>query len=200
MSSIGHMKPIASSFFALVVTLLATTNAHAQNASAPAVNAPTTAAHEDGVRFRGGISVGAGGYFGSYETGNADFSATLVGVDGRLGVQINDLIGIYAQPHLSFGTGKDGAATGFTGLFATSVIADFTFFDRIFVGAGGGFGIVNNPSGPELHLRAGAYPLMDHTGKRRKGLVLAADLRVILLDAPYSSAVMPFVSIGYEAF
>jgi len=32
-----------------------------------------------------------------------------------------------------------------------------TLIDQVFVGAGGGFGIVNNPSGPVLHFRAGGY-------------------------------------------
>ncbi len=33
-----------------------------------------------------------------------DYSGFLVGVDGRVGVQIMDLIGVYAVPHLSFGS------------------------------------------------------------------------------------------------
>ena len=69
-----------------------------------------------------------------------------------------------------------------------------------FVGAGGGFGVVNNPSGGVIHLRAGGYPLMGHgeNGVRRKGLVLGVDSRFFLLSG---TTVMQLTGgIGYEAF
>jgi hypothetical protein len=45
----------------------------------------------DGVRFRGGISAGGGGLF------LGDYGLGIGGVTGRLGVQVNNLIGIYAS-------------------------------------------------------------------------------------------------------
>lgn len=147
---------------------------------------------EDGVRFRGGISGGAGA---EILTGG---TTIMGGVDGRVGVQINHLIGVYAQPQLSFGS--FGGALGITGTFTTTAVVDFTFIDHLLVGAGGGFGVFNNPTGPVVHLRAGGYPLMGHgeDGIRRKGLMLAFDMRLGFITG--DTVVYPMGSIGYEAF
>lgn len=180
-------------------TLLATaalafgTEASAQER---AQQAPVEEADEDGVRFRGGVSIGAGALLVS------GFTAGMGGVDGRIGVQINDLIGVYAQPHLSFGAGDLGSTTGFTGAAGTSVLADFTFVDQVFVAAGGGFsylGAVPDPGG-ELHFRVGGYPVVGEgeNGIRRKGLMLGADMRVYFLGG--TTILQPMGSIGYEAF
>jgi hypothetical protein len=164
-------------------------------AAAPAPAAPADASggeDKDGVRFRGGVSGGVGG---EIVTGG---TAIMGGVDGRLGVQINDLIGVYAQPHLSFGS--FGGALGFTGTFTTTAVADFTFIDQLFVGGGAGFGLFNNPTGPVVHLRAGGYPLMGHgeNGVRRKGLMVSFDMRLGFITG--DTVIYPMGSIGYEAF
>jgi hypothetical protein len=151
-------------------------------------------ADEDGVRFRGGISAGGGGLFLN------SFSLGLGGVDGRLGVQINDLIGVYAQPQLAIYGGSIGPASGVGGIVGGSGVVDFTFLDQIFVGIGGGGALINNPSGGELHIRAGGYPVFGfgEDNIRRKGLMLGLDLRLFFV----SGAVLmsPTASIGYEAF
>ena len=158
-------------------------------------------AEPDGVRFRGGISLGGGAFFGGYTSGTSGFSAILGGLDGRLGIQINHYFGIYAQPHLSFGSVNDRGVKGLTGVFAASVIAELTLFHRLFVGVGGGAGVLNNPAGGELHFRLGGYPIMGFgDGARRKGLMVGVDLRLVFLPDPYTVAVMPFFSVGYEAF
>jgi hypothetical protein len=146
------------------------------------------------VRFRGGVSAGAGGMFIS------DYSGFLGGVDGRLGLQINDLIGVYAVPHLSFGPVSVGSVSSAIGVFSATGVVDATFIDHIFVGAGGGFGVVNNPSGPVVHFRAGGYPLMGHgdDGIRRKGLMVGADVRLYVLSGATVMQVMG--GLGYEAF
>lgn len=171
-------------------------------AAAPAAAAaPAPAADEgdkDGVRFRGGISGGVGG---EIIVSGGSATAIMGGVDGRLGVQINDMIGVYAQPHISFGSfGDFGGIPGLTGTVTGTALVDFTFLDQIFVGAGAGYGVLNSPGGPVIHFRAGGYPLMGHgnDGIRRKGLMLALDMRIIIAD-PYT-AVFPMGSIGYEAF
>ncbi|MBW2460780.1 MAG: hypothetical protein JRH11_03980 [Deltaproteobacteria bacterium] len=122
------------------------------------------------------------------------------GADVRLGVQINQLIGIYAQPQLGFYSGTWSGSTGVGGLVGISAGADFTFFDRLFVGAGAGYGVLNNPSGFELHFRLGGYPLMGGgvTRARRKGLMVGVDIRVHFLDGATFFA--PTFAIGYEAF
>ena len=124
----------------------------------------------------------------------------MAGIDGRIGVQINNIFGIYAQPHLSFGGGSSGA----TGTFAATALVDFTFIDRIFVAAGGGYGLANAPSGPALHIRAGAYPLVGRGDGSivRKGLMVGVDARLIFISdaAPSYTVVQVMGAIGYEAF
>jgi len=56
----------------------------------------------DGPRFRGGVSFSGGGAF------VAGWGLGFAGVDGRLGVQLNNLIGIYAQPYFMLGYGERG--------------------------------------------------------------------------------------------
>jgi|GEM_PF-1132397 len=146
----------------------------------------------DGARFRFGISGGGLAMFGNggtYPYGGGDL---------RFGVQINDLIGVYAQPQLGY-----YGASGFTvggGLVGASAVVDFTFIDHVFVGAGLGYAVLNNPSGPELHFRLGGYPLAGRSSEkvRRKGLMVGADLRFYFLDG--ATFTLPTLNIGYEAF
>lgn len=161
---------------------------------APPAAEPTAGDDRDGVRFRGGVSLAAGTMFLS------SYSGFLAGVDGRLGVQINDMIGVYAVPHLTLGPISVGSLSTFIGVFSTTAVVDVTLIDQIYVGAGGGFGVVNNPTGPALHFRAGGYPLMGYgeNGIRRKGLMVGADMRMYLLSG---ITVMELTGgVGYEAF
>jgi hypothetical protein len=61
------------------------------------------------------------------------------------------LLAIYAQPHLSFGSisadGGGAKVSGFTGTIIGTILGELTLLDRFFVGAGVGYGILNNPSG-----------------------------------------------------
>jgi hypothetical protein len=158
--------------------------------------APKADVDEDEPRFRGGISGGGGGFFIEGVAGG------IGGLDGRLGVQINDLIGVYAQPQLGiYGVTLSGFGTGIGGMVAGTVAVDFTFIDQIFVGVGGGGGILNNPAAGELLFRAGGYPLIGFgdDGIRRKGLMLSADVRVFFVSGGLT-VVSPTVNIGYEAF
>lgn len=148
---------------------------------------------KDEPRFRGGISGGGGALIWN---GNA---AGLGGIDGRVGVQIMDLLGVYAQPHIALGYGS-GA---FAGSLGGTVVVDFTFIDRIFVGVGGGGGLVQfggTEAAGMLHVRAGGYPALGFgdDGIRRKGLMIGAD--VIVHFASGQVLPSPMVSIGYEAF
>jgi hypothetical protein len=164
--------------------------------AALALCASTASAQEapDGPRFRGGVSVGGGGLFIS------GYTFGMGGVDGRLGVQINNLIGVYAQPYLSGGGGSISGATGATGTAGVNLLVDFTFIDQIFVGAGGGGGLVGDAAAGQLHLRFGGYPLMKRgdNGIRRKGLMIGADLSVHFVDG--LKLMQPMFSIGYEAY
>jgi len=151
-----------------------------------------------GARFRGGIDLTGGGVF----LGNT--SVGVVGLDGRLGVQVNNLLGLYIQPHLVFGGGTYLGTSGFDGVFAVDGLADFTF-DRLFFGAGAGLaytGVNNFYASPEAHLRVGFYPLVGHTRRGRRGLMIGADLRIIYWTIPGDGTPLlePTIAIGYEAF
>lgn len=153
---------------------------------------------EDGPRFRGGVALEGGGIFIS------GYGLGLVGVEGRLGVQINNMIGVYAQPEFSLGGGKYGTGTGFTGTAGSTAVVDFTFLNRFFVGVGGGAAIIQSAAAGEFHFRAGGYPVFTHglNGVRRKGLMVGLDLRVYPLLGVYRGTTLmsPMLAIGYEAY
>lgn len=193
----------------------ATSAPSAAEAAAPAeAPAPTTAAAAtpaaaagdtnklvlDGPRFRFGVSGGAGFFTAAPEGSSTSISCTYFGADLRLGAQINDLIGVYAQPTLGYYTADVGVlAAG--GLVGMAVVADVTIIDRFFVGAGIGYTVYNSPAGITPILRIGGYPLMSHSDQkaRRKGLMLGADLRFTSLEG-LKTIVMPTFNVGYEAF
>jgi hypothetical protein len=163
--------------------------------TASSLIATSALADEDGLRFRGGVDIAGGGLLVS------GFGVGMGGVDGRIGLQINDLIGAYVQPHLAFGGGKYHGASVFTGVAGASGIVDFTFFDQLFVGGGGGFAYVGEipDPGASLHFRFGGYPLQgDGEGARRKGLLIGADLHVHFVQG--FTLLQPMLAIGYEAF
>lgn len=188
----------------IIVTFVATTSARAQEAAPEASPqeaspeaGPTPAA--DGGRFRFGIN----GTLGSESA--AGVSGLMYGFDLRLGWQFNQLLAIYVQPHLSFGSlsadaGAAGSVSGFTGTFLVTVLGEATFLDRFFAGAGFGYGVLNNPSGFAIDLKAGGYPLMTRgtDGIRRKGLMLGLDFRTVFLEGATGLLVMG--CIGYESF
>jgi len=101
----------------------------------------------DGTRFRFGVAGGVGFFTAETESGSAKVSCTYYGADLRLGAQINDLFGVYAQPTLGYysANGSGGLAAG--GLLGMAVVADATFIDRFFVGAGVGYTVYNSPAG-----------------------------------------------------
>jgi len=170
----------------------------------PAAAAPggdTSSAVADGARFRFGVAAGAGFFTAASEVGTAKVSCTYYGADLRLGAQINNLIGVYAQPTLGYYSvdGAGGLAAG--GLLGVAVVADATFIDRLFVGAGIGYTVYNSPAGVTPILRFGGYPLMGRSEQkaRRKGLMVGVDLRFTSLEG-LKTIVMPTFNLGYEAF
>jgi len=163
-------------------------------ATTPAANGGEPVLEGDHPRFRFGVSAGAGPIVWDGPT------LTYGGADVRVGVQINQLIGVYVQPQLGFYSGNFNGATGIGGIVGASAGADFTFFDRFFVGAGAGYAVLNNPHGFEAHFRIGAYPIVSggDTRARRKGLMIGVDMRLHFLDGATFFA--PTFAIGYEAF
>lgn len=150
----------------------------------------------DTPRFRFGVA----GVLGGTTVPDADFSGWLVGMDFRFGLQLNDLIGIYAQPHFSGGSGTERGISGGYGVVVGTVNVDFTLFDFVSFGAGVGYGVINNPSGPALHFRAAVYPVSGRSvvDNRRRGLMIGFDLRTIFTEL--GTGIQYTGGIGYEAF
>lgn len=171
--------------------------------TATATEPPAAAPPADGGRFRFGIN-GTAGLESVSGDGGGSASGAMFGADVRLGYQINNLVAVYAQPHLSFGSlsasGANATVTGSTGTIVGTVMGEVTLVDRLFVGAGVGYGILNNPSGFAIEARAGGYPLMSKSenGPRRKGLMIGGDFRSIFVDG--ATGIMVMGCIGYEAF
>lgn len=157
--------------------------------------AGSSASGADGPRFRFGIAAGAGPMLGE------NWSTVYGGLDMRFGAQVNDLLGIYLQPHLGFYDGQTPSGNGFGGIVGFSGGADVTLMDRFFVGAGVGVDVIQNPVGPELHFRLGGYPIVSrsHEKVRRKGMMLGVDFR-LYFPSGYAMAIAPTFNLGYEAF
>ena len=154
----------------------------------------------DGMRLRNGISFSGGEEVGSGPS--SGFSAALYGLDWRIGAQINNDWAVHAQTHLSFGSGGVGGITGYTGNFCETLMVERMLLDRFFVGAGGGYGVLNNPSGPVLQVRLGGYPLMttDANEARRRGLLIGVDYRAYFAGELIGTVSQISVAIGYEKF
>jgi hypothetical protein len=148
----------------------------------------------DGSRFRFGIAGSVGGEFVS------GYTLFMGGVDVQIGLQINNLIAVYLQPHLSFGGGSINGISGTTGTFAATGLVEFTMADRFFAGVGGGFGVLNNPSGGVLHFHVGFYPLVSvsPTEPRRRGLMIAIDSRTFFTGVGTVEQLM--LTVGREVF
>src|ERR1700752_990555 len=80
----------------------------------------------DGLRFRFGIAAGIGFFTASQENPPAEMSFTYYGSDLRLGAQINDLVGVYAQPTLGYYTADEPTVLAAGGLLGVAVVADVT--------------------------------------------------------------------------
>jgi hypothetical protein len=182
--------------------------ASAEPAPAPAPSAAPSPAEpapaEDGGRFRFGINGTAGVESVSADNSDASLSGAMFGLDVRLGYQVMNLLAIYAEPHLSFGSLGTGAGgvpiSGGTGTFIGTALAELTLIDRLFVAAGAGYGVLNNPSGLAFEARVGGYPIMvkSDKGPRRKGLMVGGTFRSVFVDGATGTLFMG--CIGYEAF
>jgi hypothetical protein len=167
-----------------------------------------SAQQADGVRFRGGVGLEVGGLVVT-QVG----SLGAIGVQGQLGVQINNNWAVYATPSfdVAFGDGT-GVSLGF------GALADYTFNDiPIAVGAGptagtivafgNGGGVAGAFYGAKAH---GAwYPIMarGENGIRRRALYVALDLSILGFSVSGVDTggtgiflISPTASVGYAAF
>ena len=219
---------------AALVTALVTATSSAQDspppppppaaAPAPAPGPPPGPAEpvrKDGVRFRGGVALEGGGVLVP-----DIINLGLAGIQGQLGVQINNSFGVYLVPsfHVLFGS-MGGIQVGAAAVF------DYTFLDDLLtVGAGpdvaslvafglptnGGIGISaagGGLYGARLHFAVNPVVGIGDNGIRRKALSIGVDLRLYGGGAGFVSdstngvsakvadfVVTPSLSIGYTAF
>ncbi len=165
------------------------------NSTSTVVPAPERA--PTGITLRNGFSLSVGQESGS---GAVPVSGQLYGVDWRIGAQITNNIALYADTHLSFGSVKEGAASGATGNFATALIGEYTLPARVFVGGGVGFGVLNNPSGMLGHARVGWYPF-EKTGEgKSRRLNVAFDARWYAVGEPWGTIGHYALSLGYDRY
>lgn len=152
---------------------------------------------EDRARFRGGVSAEIGAYRIDGET------LGLFGLQGRLGVQIRDWIGLYAAPSFQFGFGE-WDVMGRVGL---GLVPELTVGDLFFIGAGpelfaaagvtdehGVFGTAANIG---VLGRAG-FAFGSKRPGRRHAFTLAGDVRIDFYRNDLGVA--PTLSLGYDAF
>ena len=179
-----------------VVATAAPAPAPAPSVAAPAP-APEPAPSIETTGLRNGFSLSAGQEFG----GDRDISGTMFGVDWRIGYRISEPVSIYLHSHLSFGSAKEGnGASGVTGTFAAAAIAEYLLPMGVFVGGGGGWGVLNNPNGPLAEARVGYYPMKaDGPGKSRR-LNIALDARFFFADEGYGRVNHIALSVGYDRF
>ncbi len=143
---------------------------------------------EDGARFRGGIAL-EGGVL-ALPAPALNFGA--IGLQGQIGVQINNLVGVYDVPGFDILFGPAGGLN-----VSDAVLVDFTFVDRFTVGVGPdvgaflAFGASSTGSGATASAAAGAgfggrlhlavYPVVGRSefGPRRRALAIGLDTRFL---------------------
>jgi hypothetical protein len=200
-----------------------TSNLHAENTAEPQPSAgnpqadssstlPTPGVEDEPSesRFRWGISGAGGPILGAYSGGAG-------GIDARFGMQMSQLLGLYAQPILLAGAGvsadaKGASATGLA-LYGIGAMVDTTLANLFYVAAGpellfGGVGTAAASATGAARASASTGPffsLAARTGfafgsarpDRRKAFTLGLDMHVVFAGG---AAVLPMLGLGYEAF
>ena len=147
--------------------------------------------------LRNGFSLSAGQEFG----GDRDISGTMFGVDWRIGWRVTEPIAVYLHSHLSFGSATEGNSdAGLTGTFASALMAEYTLPVRLFVAGGGGYGVLNNPSGPLAAARVGYYPFKTEALGKKRRFNVSIDYRAYFADSGYGTVNQVQFSLGYDRF
>jgi hypothetical protein len=156
---------------------------------------------DGGATLRNGFSISIGQEFGTSNLMN-EFSGQLYGIDWRIGAQVNKSLGVYLDSHLSFGSVKVNEVKGSTGNFAAAAIGEYTLPMRLFFGGGVGYGILNNPSGPLVAVRAGYYPFESSPSGKSRRLNIALDMRLYFVEEGPESVTMKHIALtlGYDRF
>ena len=147
--------------------------------------------------LRNGFSLSAGQEFG----GDRSVAATMFGVDWRIGYRFSTPLSVHLHSHLSFGSGKEGnGASGFTGTFASALVGEYTLPFGLLVGAGAGYGVLNNPNGPLVEARVGYYPFGTAGTTRQRRLNVTLDYRAFFANQGYGMVNHVALSLGYDRF
>lgn len=177
------------------------TNAYADTTPESEATAASAQIGLRNVGFRNGFSLSAGQESGTTASG-ASISGQLYGVDWRIGQGITNNLSVYVDTHLSFGTASVGGGSGATGNFATALIGEYVHPSRVFVGGGGGYGVLNNPSGPLAQARVGYYPFDGSSLAPARHLNVAFDARYYFVDDAGTGVTVSHyaLSLGYDRF
>lgn len=171
----------------------------APDAAAPAPAAAMAPATGDsGMRLRNGFSLSASQEYGSGPS--SGLTGSLFGGDWRIGAKLDRHHAVYLHTHLSFGSAEIGQASGVTANFAAAVLAERTLPQRIFVAGGGGYGVLNNPSGPLAQLRLGWYPMKRANDDVARRLNFAVDARWYFAGEAVGTVTQLAFTIGYDRF
>jgi hypothetical protein len=161
---------------------------------APPPPAPETPTASSSTGMRNGFSLSVGQEFGDMVSGQ------LYGVDWRIGARVTDAISVYLHSHMSFGTVTDHGVDGITGNLAGALVGEYMLPMRVFVGAGAGYGVLNNPNGPLVEARAGYYPFKSNAVGKARRLNVALDARWYMVGEPYGTITQVSLSLGYDRF
>ena len=167
----------------------------------PAAPAPESPTPSSAKGMRNGFSLSVGQEFGTTMAGQS-FSGQLYGVDWRIGMRFSEALSVYLHSHFSIGTvGPDsGAGGGITGNMAGALVGEYMLPMRVFVGAGAGYGVLNNPNGPLVEARAGYYPFKASLNGKSRRLNVALDARWYMVGDPYGTVTQVSLSLGYDRF
>jgi hypothetical protein len=168
---------------------------------APPPPPPETPTASSSTGMRNGFSLSVGQEFGTTDAGQS-FSGQLYGVDWRIGARVTEAISVYLHSHISFGTvGPDqGAGGGVTGNIAGALVGEYMLPMGLFIGAGAGYGVLNNPNGPLVEARAGYYPFKSNSAGKARRLNVALDSRWYMVGSPYGTVTQISLSLGYDRF
>jgi hypothetical protein len=163
---------------------------------------------KDRARVRGGVAV-AGGVLTAPE---AEVAMGTGGVQGQVGVQINDVVGLYWVPQIDLGLGSGMGGVN----LSTAIMVDISPIDFISIGAGpdlgffAGIGDDGAAAGANYggRFRFAVHPFVSE-GKnhRRQAFTLAADLRVLAgatlatnTGGTTGFVMQPMLTAGWTAF
>jgi len=163
--------------------------------TAPAPPPPPVA--EPGTHLRNGFSASLGEELGSGPS--SGLTGQLYGLDWRIGAKLAGPWSVYADTHLSLGTAKIGAASGYTGNFAFAMMGERELPAKTFVAAGGGYGVLNNPSGLLAQLRGGINLGGDDSQVSRRWNV-ALDARFYFAGDQIGTVSQISLTLGYDRF